>query len=100
MKETLLLQRCIQHFEANHLDGDKVQGGQMIATTEVVEIITHTLKQAAEALGQHEFQMNIDEYLPKVKAWQGGYDRPFDDGYAQALTDAQKLLLGEDNENV
>jgi hypothetical protein len=61
-------------------------------------LVANTLKQAAEALSHHEFQMNIDEYLPRVKAWQGGYDRPFDDGYAQALTDAQKVLLGEDND--
>ena len=33
------------------------------------------------------FKMDVKDYLPKLKAWQGGYDRPFDDGYAQAKKD-------------
>lgn len=40
----------------------------------------------------HQFKMHISDYLPKVKAWAGGYDRPFDDGYAQAREDIIKLL--------
>ena len=41
---------------------------------------------------KHQFQMDIKDYLPKVKAWQGGYDRPFDDGYAQAKLDLRSFL--------
>lgn len=39
-----------------------------------------------------QFQMDIKDYLPKVKAWKSGYDQPFDDGYAQSKSDIQALL--------
>ena len=41
---------------------------------------------------QLAFKMNVGDYLPKVKAWHGGYDRPFDDGYTQAKNDILRLL--------
>jgi hypothetical protein len=40
-----------------------------------------------EGIETFEFKMNVKDYLPKVKAWMGGYDQPFDDGYAQAKKD-------------
>lgn len=38
------------------------------------------------------FHMNIDEYLPLFKRWEGGYDVPFEDVYAQAKRDITKAL--------
>lgn len=46
------------------------------------------------------FKMNVDEYLPMVKAWKGGYDVPFDDGYKTAKRDILALLhKGEGESN-
>lgn len=49
-------------------------------------------KEMTDLLEKHEFKMDIKDYLPKVKAWQGGYDIPFDDGYAQAKKDLLSLI--------
>ena len=38
------------------------------------------------------YNLIIEEYLPKVKSWTGGYDRPFDEGYAQAKVDLQARI--------
>lgn len=37
-------------------------------------------------------QIDIEEYLPKVRAWKGGYDVPFDDGYTQSKKDVLAIL--------
>ncbi len=55
--------------------------------------IANTLKQAAEALEGLE-----KKDLPSALKDPAGFCKGI--GYNQALTDAQKLLLGEDNDNV
>ena len=104
MKETLL-QRCqreaLEEYQKRYILNDE----SLIETLN--KIITHTLKQAAEEIGK----MEKPETCPKYPNGNGACNQrdcefcrdkesESRDGYNQALTDAQKLLLGEDNENV
>jgi len=41
---------------------------------------------------EKQFEINIDEYLPKVREWEKGYDKPFDDGYEQFRKDIIKAI--------
>ena len=54
---------------------------------ELDTLIAHTLKQAAEDLKTMQREMSA-------------FNSEFNLGYEAALTDAQELLLREDNENV
>lgn len=55
---------------------------------EFIELIRlNERNRITEIVEGKKFEMNIDEYLPKVKAWKGGYDTPFDNGYSQCKTD-------------
>ena len=57
--------------------------------SELDTLIANTLKQAAEEIAT----------LERKLYWQNQPITYRDEGYNQALKDAQKLLLGEDNEN-
>lgn len=55
-----------KHFEANMLDGDKVQPGQMLASTEVLEYITDLLaknRQAAYDYGYDDRSLEADHEI-------------------------------------
>jgi len=92
MKETLL-QRCQPEKEKALERIEKAVSSEATQNIPFIidHLIAHTLKQAAEEIGK----MLADEKRFPKDYWneheQGAYD---------ALTDAQKLLLGEDNENV
>jgi len=49
-----------------------------------------------EGIEAKQFEMKIQEYLPLVKAWQGGFDIPFDHGYAKGKADALSVITPED----
>lgn len=51
-----------------------------------------------EKIEKSPFEMHVDDYLPLVKAWKGGYDVPFDDGYKKGKADAIAIIKGEDKE--
>lgn len=67
--------------------------------TDIENLITHVYQTAIEdAKGATSagFTMNVDEYLPRVKAWNGtNYDVPFGDGWKaheqQTITALQAL---------
>ena len=40
-----------EYFEANYLDGDKIQGGQMIASSECFEAIQQAITEAEKKIG-------------------------------------------------
>ena len=54
--------------------------------------LTRQKEELRVAVENHEFKVDIEEYLPLVKAWKGGYDVPFDDGYKKAKDDILTLL--------
>lgn len=100
MKETLLtkLQReAREKFNREYVDMDNQQiwDGKRIESY-VSEAIANTLKQAAESLEG----MKIEEigYAKNHKDTIEDIRRK--EGYNQALTDAQKMLTGDSNENV
>ncbi len=90
METLTLLERCQR--EAREEISLSIQDGTL-SPEKVDEIIANTLKQAAEALEgmKYDYDRNLE-----------GYNYYSDPTYAhnQALTDAQKILLGENNENV
>jgi len=103
MKETLL-QRCqrearekwIKELLARedgkkpHLGGASLWNAKLLALSDT--FIANTLKQAAEALeGMKKKNSAYEQRYKEQAMWA-------DIGYDQALTDAQKLLTGEDNE--
>lgn len=51
-----------------------------------------TKEEVRGIIEKHEFQMDIKEYIALVKAWKGGYDVPFDDGYSHAKKDILAAL--------
>jgi hypothetical protein len=103
MKETLL-QRCQREarelFEVNGLLEDKNWLGKGMAEQKIEVLlslaIANTLKQAAESL---EGMKDREEQI-RMLVEQKSIDRIYTNGKIDALTDAQRLLLGEDNENV
>ena len=64
---------------------------------QTIELYTTAKREALREVREIEFKMDIAEYLPKVKAWQGGYDKSFNDGYAQAKKDIITHLESELN---
>lgn len=53
-----------------------------------------------KAIEEQWFSLNVDEYLSKVKRWNGtNYDVPFDDGYEQFRSDLL-LALPEINKEI
>jgi len=60
------------------------------------EYAEHMVQQERERclklVEEKQFEINIDEYLPKVKEWEKGYDKPFDDGYEQFRKDIIKAI--------
>lgn len=57
------------------------------------EFLAHREEGLRGRIEAMQFKMDVDEYLPKVKAWNGtNYDVPFDDGYAQCKKDIAALL--------
>jgi hypothetical protein len=98
MKETLtLLERCQRDIWDNRLkkhDGTKIVIS--LSQEELTEAIANTLKQAAEAFIQIAKDARDEHNVARHgDSFYDAYDRVID-----ALTDAQKVLLGEYNENV
>ena len=67
----------------------------------IIDFIKQELQQERERclklVEEKQFEINIDEYLPKVREWEKGYDKPFDDGYEQFRKDIIKAI-NQDNE--
>lgn len=65
-----------------------------VVTLEDIEsILELERKELVERVSSMEFKMNIDEYLPLVKGWNGtNFDKPFDDGYRIAKENVLALL--------
>ena len=93
MKETLtLLEQCQREFDKNFEMKNFALYSKKhdipATTTEIKYLLADTLKEAAEALeGMKILELCEDKDTDL-------YEREV--GYNQALTDAQKLLLGED----
>ncbi len=91
MKETLtLLERCqrdAREMQKQSYDGD-------LTDKEINELIVFTLKQAAEVLEGKKKEEPPHAGYTAVEAGMYSYAK----GYNKALTDAQRLLLGEDND--
>jgi hypothetical protein len=51
-----------------------------------------TKRELVEKVENLQFKMDIKYYLPMVKAWQGGYDVPFDDGFKICKKDIVNLI--------
>lgn len=50
-------------------------------------------RRVVEVVEGQVFEMNVDEYVKKVDAWDGrNYDVAFDNGYYQAITDLKERL--------
>lgn len=68
--------------------------GMLMAKLDIKSHLTYSIKKAVEVavkeISDIKFQMDIKEYLPKVKAWKSGYDVPFDDGFAEAISLIEK----------
>ena len=93
MKETLL-QRCQREAREKLVTpwdyyNDAEGTERYIKEEDIDQILANTLKQAAEAL---------EGMKGKEIIHLGSRDTKAEQFYAQALTDAQKLLLGEDND--
>ena len=62
----------------------------------IIDFIKQELQQERERclklVEEKQFEINIDEYLPKVREWEKGYDKPFDDGYEQFRKDIIKAI--------
>lgn len=61
-------------------------------TTTLTQYHQDIISDVVNKIEKHEFTIDIKEYLSKVKAWTGGYDKPFEDGCAQAKKDIIKTL--------
>lgn len=87
-ESTELRERLVKIFEANFLDGDKVQRGQMLASTEVVEYIDEFV---LPLFSRETRQARIEGYelaLAKVKS--RGYDKALE--YLGTLDDELESL--------
>lgn len=65
-----LRDKAIRLFEANFLDGDKVQGGQMVTSAEVIEYLDEFLLPLLEAYSLQEQRNRLDRiytYMPTAK---------------------------------
>jgi hypothetical protein len=89
MKETLL-QRCQRLAREKYAQDSGEKAHNLLSAEELDELIANTLKQAAEEVGSIIEKSNEDfenEPLHPVA--------PFNTGYNTALTEAQKVLIGE-----
>lgn len=60
--------------------------------TELAQALTNKVEEIRGEIENNKFSLNIDWYLPKVKAWnKSNYDIPFDDGYGKAKYDVLAL---------
>jgi hypothetical protein len=80
-----------KHFEANMLDGDEIQDGQMLSSASVFEYLT-------EVIAEREQAARADEIKESVVSW-GSFmpDRTYmsngDKFYAVGFTDTQDRLF-------
>jgi len=58
----------------------------------VYSLLASERDRLVKSIGEAKFEMNIDEYLPLVKAWQGGFDVPFDHGFEAGKRAAQEVI--------
>jgi hypothetical protein len=89
-----LLQKCQREAKEKIINDPDYS--LMAITEDLIDtIIANTLKQAVEALEEMKKEVNNSKHAGK--SWCPDCE---DVGFNYALTDAQNLLLGEDNDNV
>ena len=106
MNKTTLEERFEEKFIEFAPDGSNWGAGLRIRHTgttqdreildDIKDFIKQELQQERERclklVEEKQFEINIDEYLPKVREWEKGYDKPFDDGYEQFRKDIIKAI--------
>lgn len=105
MKEDTLREEFYKQFTFSHT-GDSGMGGNTPQEpvwemdTDPKEVMSWFISKLSqeklrlkEKVSNTKFEMNVDEYLPLVEAWnEKDFDTPFDAGYNQALQDVLNQL--------